>query len=150
MLTDYLNQNTIALNQEARDRDDAIRIAGELLVKQSLVKEQYIDEMIRTVDEMGAYMVISPGIAFAHARPSDLVNEDSTSMVTLKTPVEFGHKQNDPVVVLFALAGKESTGHLSIMKDISRLIIRESFMTTIISAGSVDEVIAYISSKEGG
>ena len=144
MLTDYLNQNTIALNQEARDRNDAIRIAGELLVNLSLVKRKYIDEMIRTVDEMGAYMVISPGIAFAHARPSDLVNEDSTSLITLKTPVSFGHKQNDPVSVLFALAGREDTGHLSIMKDISKLIIRDGFLTTIINAKSVDEVIAYI------
>jgi len=138
------------LRCEAADRDDAIRIAGELLVKQSYVEEPYIGEMIQTIKDMGAYIVISPGIAFAHARPSKLVKKDSVSLVTLKTPVEFGHKQNDPVSVLFALAGRENTGHLSIMKDIAMLILRENFFDTITNADSVEEIIDYMNSEEGG
>lgn len=144
MIKDYLNNNTIAVNQTAADKNEAIRKAGELLVKLSLIDPKYIDEMIRTVDELGPYMVLSPRIAFAHAKPSKLVLEDCISMITLKTPVEFGHKKNDPVSILFVIACKESRHHLSVMRDVSKLICRDDFVKTVTSAGSVQEIVDYI------
>lgn len=144
MLTQFLNEKTIAVRQKAADKNEAIRIAGELLVKQSWISPAYIDEMIRSVDELGPYIVISPGIAFAHARPSELVERDCTSLITLEPPVCFGHKKNDPVSILFALANRETRQHLSVMRDISKMICQEDFFDAVTGAQDIEAVIAYI------
>ena len=57
--------------------------------------------MINAVEELGPYIVIIPHIAIAHARPSDNVLKNGISLITLKEPVEFGNKDNDPVYYIF-------------------------------------------------
>ena len=52
MLTQFLNGKTMAVGQRAESKDEAIRLAGELLVRQGLVEEHYIDEMIAALDQL--------------------------------------------------------------------------------------------------
>lgn len=147
MLTQFLNENTIAVRQRAADKDQAIRLAGDLLVKQGLVDPRYVDQMIQAVNEMGPYIVISPGIAFAHARPSELVREDCVSMITLAEPVTFGHKKNDPVSVLFVLAARRADHHLTVMKEIAKLIIRPGFLQRMAEMATVEDLQRYLAEE---
>ena len=148
MLTQFLNEKTIAVQQQAADKEQAIRLAGQLLVAQGLVAPRYIDEMIAAVNELGPYIVLSPGIAFAHARPSELVKEDCVSLITLATPVVFGHKKNDPVSVLFVLAARQSNQHLSVMREIAKLIIRPDFLDRMAAAKQVNDLMCYLTEGE--
>lgn len=148
MLTQFLNQTTIAVRQHADDKAQAIRAAGALLVHQGLVSPQYIDEMIASVEQLGPYIVISPGIAFAHARPSELVREDCVSLITLDPPVAFGHQKNDPVSVLFVLAARQASQHLSVMREIAKLIIRPNFLADMAAARCVDDLLRYLAEAE--
>lgn len=143
MITDYLNEKTIALQQTAADRYDAIHIAGKLLADAGLVSENYIRQMKEALDTLGPYMVISPGIAFAHAQPSDAVHEDCISMITLKEPVVFGNEKNDPVRVVFALAGKTNKNHISVMRDVSLLITKEDFMEKVLQETDIQKLLKY-------
>lgn len=148
MLSQFLNEHTIAVQQRAKDKYEAIRIAGRLLVDQSFVKAAYIDEMIASLDSLGPYIVLSKGIAFAHARPGELVLRDCTSLITLATPVPFGHKKNDPVQVLFVLAARETGAHMSVMRGISKLICREDFFEAMSNASDTQTVVRYIQSAD--
>lgn len=47
-----------------------MRTAGDLLVSTDVSTDTYTEEMLRNVEENGPYIVIAPGFAFAHARPS--------------------------------------------------------------------------------
>lgn len=143
MLSDYLNEKTVALQQTAKDRYDAIDIAGELLVREGLVSETYIQDMKDSLDHLGPYMVISPGIAFAHAQPSEAVYRDCISMVTLKEPIIFGNEKNDPVKVIFALAGKTNKKHISVMRDVSLLITKDDFMEKVPQETDIKEILKY-------
>lgn len=147
MLTQFLNENTMAVKQDAGDKDQAIRMAGDLLVKQGMVDPRYVEQMIQSVNEMGPYIVISPGIAFAHARPSELVRKDCVSMITLAEPVTFGHKKNDPVSVLFVLAARQTNHHLTVMREIAKLIIRPGFLQRMAEASTVEELQQYLSEE---
>ena len=64
--------------------------------------------------ELGPYMVIAEGIALAHARPSEAVISTGLSVVTLKSPVEFGSERFDPVSIVFGLAAVDHDGHIDL------------------------------------
>ena len=84
-----ISSKTIALNVDAKDWKEAVRVSGGLLVKNGLVEPRYVDAMIEMVNTIGPYIVISPGVAMPHARPEDGVLEPCMSLITLKTPDQF-------------------------------------------------------------
>lgn len=69
MLKDLLTKDTIRVNIDAKDWEDAIRKGGDLLEKNDSIEHRYVDGMVETMKEIGPYIVIAPGIAMPHARP---------------------------------------------------------------------------------
>ena len=53
-----LSPNKVKLNAIVKDRYEAIRIAGELLVQAGHVEPNYIDSMIEREDSLSTYMVV--------------------------------------------------------------------------------------------
>lgn len=102
--------------------DESIIEAGNLLLKNGYVKEEYITAMINMVKDLGPYIVIAPGIALAHARPEDGVVKTGLSMITLKKPISFGNKANDPVDIVFALGAADSNNHLDLLGELSAFL----------------------------
>ena len=73
------------------------------------------------IEEHGPYVVIAPGLALAHARPGPEVLSDGLAVVTLSTPVPFGHPHNDPVNVVLALAVHSPERHLRMVAELANL-----------------------------
>jgi PTS system ascorbate-specific IIA component len=69
--------------------------------------------MIAVIEEFGAYVVIAPGLALAHARPGADVRREGLAVVTLAEPVPFGHPHNDPVRVVVGLAVASAEEHVA-------------------------------------
>jgi mannitol/fructose-specific phosphotransferase system IIA component (Ntr-type) len=122
VLKDLLTEKTIKLNVEAKDWEEAVRIGGEILVENGFVEPRYVDAMVRTVREMGPYIVIAPGIAMPHARPEDGVKQVCMSLITLKKPVEFGNMDNDPVETVICLGAVDNSTHLKALSDLMNLL----------------------------
>ncbi|MBO8196897.1 PTS sugar transporter subunit IIA [Streptomyces smyrnaeus] len=121
-LSELLPPEAIRLEVTAADWRGALRAAGELLVTRGVTTDAYTDEMIRNVEENGPYIVIAPGFAFAHARPSPAVRRTGMSWVRLAEPVAFGHETNDPVTLVVALAAEDSGAHTAAMAALARLL----------------------------
>ena len=90
---------------------EAITAAGEILVDARSCTVEYIDAMIAAVFELGPYIVITPHVALAHARPSPQVKKADMSLVVLDEAIEFG-SANDPVKLVFAFCATNDEGHL--------------------------------------
>lgn len=148
MIKDFLNNKTVQLKVEATDRIDAIRKAASCLVKENKISEKYVDNMIAALDEFGPYIVLIPGIALAHAEPCPEVYEESMSMMTLKTPVKFGHETNDPVHTIFVLASNEKYKHMEVLMSISKLLMEEEFIELLQNCEDINELLTYIERKE--
>ncbi len=118
-LTDLIPRQRLALGVEAADWREAVRIAGNLLLDSGTVTETYIDAM--TAESLNQYIVIAPGIALPHARPEDGVLETALSLVKLKTPLNFGNPQHDPVKLVVALAAVNKKVHLRAMQASLRI-----------------------------
>jgi PTS system ascorbate-specific IIA component len=130
----------IRLGVDAADWRDAVRAAGVALTKAGFATPAYADEMIRMIDEHGPYVVIAPGLALAHARPGPAVLADGIAVVTLATPVDFGHPYNDPVSVVLALAVDAADAHVALVAELANLFNDSSAITDLAAASSPAEV----------
>lgn len=114
-----LPDKAIALGVTVADWRAAIRVAGERLVASGATTAAYTDEMIGTVETLGPYIVIAPGIALAHSRPSPAVLRTGLSWVHLASPVEFGNAQNDPVRLVIGLAALDHDSHIDVLAAVA-------------------------------
>lgn len=124
-LSQLLPLEAIRIGAEATDWRGAVRRAGEALVASHATDPAYTDEMIRAVEELGPYIVIAPGIALAHSRPSPAVRHAGVSLVTLARPVAFGHRVNDPVRLVVGLAAPDEEGHITALATLADFLSDE-------------------------
>lgn len=135
-----LADSAIILGAEADDWREAVRLAGKALADSGAARPGYADEMIRMIDEHGPYVVIAPGLALAHARPGPEVLAGGLAVVTLKTPVAFGHPHNDPVRVVLGLAIQTAAGHLESVADLANVFNDSTAIDDLAGATSIAEV----------
>ncbi len=121
-----------------------MRIGGELLEKSGAIEPRYIDAMINTVKEIGPYIVIAPGIAMPHARPEAGAKKIGMSLITLKNPVNFGNKENDPVKIVVSLCAIDHSSHLKALSELVELLGDEKFVSLLATAERKEEVLEYI------
>ena len=139
-----IEQRHIQLHAEAADWREAIRAAGDLLVASGCIATGYIESMIRAVEELGAYMVILPGFALAHAAPSPDVYQDAMSLITLRTPVCFGSAENDPVRVVLCLSCVDREAHIASLQRVAMILMEDDMVEKLADASSVAEIQALL------
>jgi PTS system ascorbate-specific IIA component len=106
----------------ARDWRDAVRAACAPLVDVGAISPSYADRCVALVEENGPYIVLSPGVALAHARPEDGARTLALSAITLAEPVRFGHPTNDPVDVVIAFASPGQDLHVGLLAALARAL----------------------------
>ena len=129
----------IKIKVDVKDYEDAVKKSGQILVDTNSIKENYINDMIEAIKKLGPYIVIAPGFALAHARPSEDVLKDDVSIITLKEPVCF-NSINDPVYVVMCLAAKNSDTHIDTMQKIATILMKENTIENLKNANSVEEI----------
>jgi PTS system ascorbate-specific IIA component len=132
----------VILRADAADWRAAVRAAGRALASSGAVRETYADRMIEVLEEFGAYIVIAPGLALAHARPGPDVLRSGLAVVTLAEPVAFGHPHNDPVRVVVGLAVSNAEEHVASVAGLANVFNERSAIERLANATSVDQVTA--------
>lgn len=140
LLQRALGDGSILLNQSATEWRQAVRLAGAGLVASGRTTAEYTEAMIATIEELGPYVVIAPGLAMPHARPNDSVLETGMSLVTLAEPVSFGHTKNDPVRVVFGLAALDHDKHLELLSEFAAQFSHPDFVNTLLTSSTEGEI----------
>ena len=138
----------IEVGAHAEDWRAAVRKVGAALNRAGFTTVHYADEMIRMIEEHGPYVVIAPGLALAHARPGSDVLSDGLAIVTLATPVDFGHPHNDPVSVVLGLAVTPADDHIVAVAELANVFNDSDAVAELAGAGSPDEVRAILGAPE--
>ena len=136
-----IRENLVAVDVEVDDWQEAIRAAGNLMVTDGAVEERFVDAMIRVATEFGPYIVVAPGIALPHARPEDGVIEASIAIVRLKTPVNFGNEDNDPVYFVVALAAVDQEQHIDGLRQLALVLGDDDKIIAIKEATTREELL---------
>ncbi|MCH8564150.1 PTS sugar transporter subunit IIA [Nesterenkonia sp. LB17] len=147
-LPELIHQDSILLDAEAADWKSAVRLAGGLLEQAGVASAQYTQAMIDNVVDNGPYIVIAPGFAFAHARPSEAVQRTGMSWVRLKEPVDFGSGDNDPVSLVVALAAVDSKHHTHALAELSGVLGDEDTRAALDAAPSPAAISAILRGED--
>lgn len=136
-LAGEIGAQAIRVSVSAPDWEAAIRAAGEALVADGATTDAYTEQMVDAVHKHGPYIVVAPGVALAHARPSEAVMRDAISLVTLADPVVFGHGTNDPVTLVLGLAARDHDSHLEALQTLATVLADPDRVTAL--TDSADE-----------
>lgn len=140
LLAGLLPRTSIEVGVSAGDWEAAVIAANEILVRSGAVERAYGRAMIEMIKSEGPYVVIAPGVALPHARPSALVHRTELSMLLLREPVVFGHPENDPVTMVVGLAALDSSAHIQALAALAGAIADPARLAKIITATSALEV----------
>ena len=132
----------------ANGRTEAIEAAGDLLVTSGRATPEYVEQMVAAVEEFGPYIVIAPGIALAHARPSEAVLDTGMSLAVLAEPIEFG-SANDPVRLVFGLAAKDHDGHIEALAALAERLTDQTFVKNLLNAVTNEALWSLLSELAG-
>lgn len=144
MLSELLGGGHVVLDAECETWQEAVRASGMPLVATGDITEEYIDAVIANIEEAGPYVVITKHVALPHATNRVGVNETAMSCVRLRTPVEFGSAENDPVKYEFMLATVDATSHLQALMSLVGLLRTQEFLDLLATATHGDEIVSYV------
>lgn len=135
--TDVLLKENILLNLPKMDKYDAIRFAGELLVKSGCVDKPYIEAMIKREDDLTTY--IGSGVAIPHGvgKAKEYIKKSGIVILQFPEGVDF---DGDKAYLVIGIAGKGDE-HLNILANIATIISEdEEKLKELIKTKDVDFV----------
>jgi len=140
MLADAFGEGSILIRESVDNRSAAIEIAGDLLVQSGRAKASYVASMHEAVERFGPYIVIAPGIALAHGKPSEDVIETGLSLLVLKQAIEFQHLQNDPVQLVFGLAATDHESHIETMAELAEVLSDQERVNSLLTSSDSEQI----------
>lgn len=110
---DIVSPETVQLNAPSTSKKEAIRQAGELLVKAGRVAPAYVDGMLAREETMSTY--IGNGVAIPHGQFEDreLIHSTGISVVQFPDGVEWNPDEVAYLVIGIAASADEHVGVLS-------------------------------------
>lgn len=149
-LLDSLSINEIQVQAEAANWEEAIRKSAVPLVEKGYVTPEYVDCMVNNVKTMGPYIVITKGIALPHAFSAEGVLHSCISLTTLKEPVNFGNRVNDPVKLVICIATADKKEHMREMSKLIRFISDKEAVGMVNQAESPEKVLEIVRQRYPG
>jgi PTS system ascorbate-specific IIA component len=137
--------NAVKLQCAAEDWKEAVRIGIQLLLDRGIAEPRYYDAIITSVEQNGPYFLLMPYVALPHARPENGALKEGFSLVTLRTPVNFGSTENDPIGILLSFAAANATAQLeNTLAQAALLFEEEERVTSIANAHTMQEIQAVL------
>ncbi|PRP49894.1 PTS mannitol transporter subunit IIA [Bacillus halotolerans] len=134
-----LAKENIKLNQTVATKEEAIRLAGQTLIDNGYVTDDYIEKMFEREETsstfMGNFIAIPHGIEDAKSE----VLHSGISIIQIPGGVEYG--EGNTAKVVFGIAGKNNE-HLDILSNIAIICSEEENIERLISAKSEEDLIA--------
>lgn len=138
MIREILKEENILLGETISSKEDAIKLAGNILVENNYVKEEYIQEMLKreimTTTYMGNFIAIPHGTE----ESKGTVIKSGISIIQVPKGVDFGG--GNIAKVIFGIAGKNNE-HLDILSQIAIFCSEVENVEKIIRSNSKTEII---------
>lgn len=141
-----LNQSNVKVNLDVKDWEEAIKIAGQILMDSGSVTSNYVDSLIDVFSSYGDYMVIKEGIAIPHAKNKDNILKTGFALLILNKPVMTPF--NKELRIILAFSSFDDTEHLEALCEFANLITFTDFIESAIDFRTPMELLLYIDSNK--
>lgn len=137
---EIFNENNIILDVKVSSKEEAIKIAGELLFKNGYVEEKYISGMLEREKLISTY--IGMGVAIPHGENNvkDSVKKSGIVLLQVRYGVYF---DNEKAYLIFGIAGI-GNDHIKILSNIASIVEDENSVKKLIETNDKKEIIDII------
>jgi len=139
VLISYFGAGSIVAQDTSPSFADAVSQSVSLLVASGKAQLSYVDEVLESLKTLGPYFVIAPGLALAHAKPSDSVLAPGMALLKLAQPVISG-SANDPVSLIFSFCSPNASEHVEMLGDFGQLMSTDEVMNNLLNASALSVI----------
>lgn len=116
-----LTRETVLLEAQAADKVDAIRQAGELLVRTGCCAPSYVDGMLAREKVISTYL--GNGVAIPHGRPEDLGSVYRTGVSVLQLPEGVEWEPGEKAYLVIGLAATATSHeHVTVLANLVEVV----------------------------
>ncbi len=132
-----IDKNGIKLNQTPVSKEEAIRAAGRLLVRQGCVDETYVDAMVERENITTTYMGMGLAIPHGTSEAKDSVKKTGIVLVQYPQGVAFG---DEKAQLVFGIAGIGDE-HLDLLSKICEALEDEEVLEKMKTTDDVNWIL---------
>ncbi|AGT32269.1 PTS mannitol transporter subunit IIA [Geobacillus genomosp. 3] len=141
-----LTKENIVLNAQPTTKEDAIRLAGEVLVRQGYVDPSYIDSMLEREELTTTYIGNNVAIPHGTEAAKALVKQSGISIVQVPDGVDFGGGNLATIVI--GIAGKDGE-HLDILSQLALVCAEADNVAAMANAKTEEDILALLHEVNG-
>lgn len=129
------------IDQEHVSWQDLIQMAGQPLLDDGLIAQEYIDEIITTCTEKGPYMNIGPNIVLAHARPLPSTKKAVMALLLSKESTALLDDPAHMARLWIFLATPDDRSHIELIQKLATLLMDANRVQHVLAANSQEELL---------
>lgn len=138
-----LTQNDVFLGLNASTKEEAIRFAGEQLVKLGYVEDDYIDAMFAREALTSTYLGESIAVPHGTIEAKDKVLKTGIVFCQYPQGVVFGETQDDKARLVIAIAARNNE-HLDVIAKLTSALDDPSIIEKLVNTNDINEVLAVL------
>ena len=138
-----LSESNVFLNLQASDKEQAIRFAGEQLVKGGYVQPEYVDAMLEREKLTPTYLGESIAVPHGTVEAKDRVLKTGVVFCQYPQGVRFGEEEDDIARLVIGIAARNNE-HIQVITSLTNALDDESVIARLASTTSVEEVLALL------
>ncbi|WP_336776215.1 PTS sugar transporter subunit IIA [Paenibacillus sp. MMO-58] len=133
-----LSTDKVKLNAAVKDKFEAVRMAGQLLVDGGHADPSYVESMVEREQSLSTYM--GGGLAIPHGTNESKGSIKSTGLSIVQIPagVDFGEGNIAHLVIGIAAVGDD---HLDILTNVAMVCSDDDNLERILKASTAEEMI---------
>jgi PTS system mannitol-specific IIA component len=135
-MSEVVTRDLIIASGTATTRDDAIREAGNLLVKADAVTPAYVDAMQERERSISTYMGSYLAIPHGTNESKEAITHSAVSLVRYENPIDW---DGNEVRIVVGIAGLDNE-HLGILSKIAIIFSDEDEAKKMLNATTVEEL----------
>lgn len=129
------------IDQEHVSWQNMIQMAGQPLLDDGLIAQEYVDEIITTCTEKGPYMNIGPNIVLAHARPLPSTKKAVMALLLSKQPAALLDDPAHTARLWIFLATPDNRSHIELIQKLATLLMDADRVQRVLAANSQEELL---------
>ena len=129
------------IDQEHVSWQNMIQMAGQPLLDDGLIAQEYVDEIITTCTEKGPYMNIGPNIVLAHARPLPSTKKAVMALLLSKQPAALLDDPAHTARIWIFLATPDDRSHIELIQKLATLLMDANRVQRVLAANSQEELL---------
>ena len=142
MLKDLLTADRIQFTDDKLDWREAIRLASAPLIEDRSITQNYVRAMIDSIETTGPYIVLTPGVALPHARPSEGAKKLAMAMLCSRERIYFNEEKYANLLII--LSSVDGHSHINALVHLSNMFGEEETLEKFMEAQTVEEVVELI------